>query len=1445
MNKCYTMLKSGILMTMLALFYTINLVAQTQYVGPDGGSWHDATNWNNGLPAAGNDANIFGSNSVIISQNLTINYNVQSFAPLQIDANIVNEGILSLSGGIAINGDFTNNGEYRNLGGTTTIAPSSSFNNTNTLTVQNGDFAADGTVTNSGNVVINTTFNSNGSFTNSGDINVQGTFENSAEFNNESGATVNIANGAHLNNYVENTFRNKAGGIMTIFGFLDNFGIFRSNGDITNDGFLTNHSLMNNDNGGLLLTKKEFTNNATFNNNNNATFRVFNTPGFNKGTFNNNGIFDNQGPFTNEVDGIFHNVGTLININGSVYTNKGTLTSSGSIQTIGQVTNEGNMVNTGEISSPNGGTLVNAPTGMFINNNMITNLQIIINDGMMTNDGRFDNSSPGTLNNNAEFINKLGGYISNDFELNNHGDFQNIGQIENGVRLFNYSMFDNNGILENIGDFDNLMGADFNNAKLNGIGGVLNNNAGGIFTNAGNFNNDNEVFVFECSEFVNLQGGVINNNYWFTIEGIFWGLGIANNTPGSGFFYNGVLIEGPTSDEICENVTVSLDPEGTAKITGVSLSVASLDNCTTLFLTIDGEDELNYTCADLDVDQSVTLTLQDRKDNAVTCDAVVKIVDEVLPVLTTCPQDIAVATEDDSESVTWTAPTATDVCGPATLTATHNSGDIFLLGTTQVTYTAADPSGNSITCSFNVIVAPAGDCADIRNVRKVLNTKTSCGTGDDYVMWLQSGIRYTAGDDLIFVDYKDNTALLTGTIYKGNERAYVEVVYSGRTFNAPADSPKLDNCVSSAHSNWRYYPTVSGTITFADGSYCQVNRRGPSLQVGTGANVQEVNKFGGSGWFTLTENGNSMNGDFNFRLSGENAQQCENSITLEAECADAIGSSWTVGSDDLASGGTYLAPPVGKISYNTPPTANDDILQYNIAVVESGKYRVFLRSQAPNSGSDSYWIQVNNGVWQKWNKVNLTNQGNNYDWDQASVWNSGYAPCPLSFQLNPGTNTIKIAWREPGLRLDKVFVTLIGKTPTGQGESVPTCDGNVSGNSNSSCNKNALFVVGSTNLNSADNKIKQRLISLGYEVELVDDNSVETSDADGKGLVLISSTVHSGNIGSRFTHVNIPVIVSEQWLYDDMKMTSTTANTHYGEWGTTYQVRTNQSNHPILNGASGDFQIFDSWQTIGWGMPVGDGQNVCYAPGAPSTKSMIFTYEAGSQMRGMTAPARRAGFFMRNNSANCFTHNGWYLFDATVAWVTNCNNGANAETSSEILELQASATDERTVNLNWTNNTAYKNEMMMLERSMDGENYEVIDERYAHEEENNQVKLYENTDATPEIGTNYYRIAIYHTDGSTSYSNVQVVNFVNLIDFGVYPNPTADYVQVNLESVKGKAVTIRLFDNLGRPVMEEQIDEVTNNTHEINLRKLYDGRYSISVFVEGKRPVTKSLVVLR
>ena len=56
-------------------------------------------------------------------------------------------------------------------------------------------------------------------------------------------------------------------------------------------------------------------------------------------------------------------------------------------------------------------------------------------------------------------------------------------------------------------------------------------------------------------------------------------------------------------------------------------------------------------------------------------------------------------------TVTWTEPTATDNSDMApTITQSHQPGDSFPVGTTQVTYTFADQQGNEALCSFDVII---------------------------------------------------------------------------------------------------------------------------------------------------------------------------------------------------------------------------------------------------------------------------------------------------------------------------------------------------------------------------------------------------------------------------------------------------------------------------------------------------------------------------------------------------------------------------------------------------------------------------------------------------------------------------------------------------------------------------------------------------------------------
>lgn len=98
-----------------------------------------------------------------------------------------------------------------------------------------------------------------------------------------------------------------------------------------------------------------------------------------------------------------------------------------------------------------------------------------------------------------------------------------------------------------------------------------------------------------------------------------------------------------------------------------------------------------------------TVRVTDTSGN--TANATVQIIDALPPVIVR-PQDIlAELTAPDATVVTFAPPTVTDDCAtPPSVVCTPPSGSTFSNGTTPVNCTANDSSGNSASCSFNVLV---------------------------------------------------------------------------------------------------------------------------------------------------------------------------------------------------------------------------------------------------------------------------------------------------------------------------------------------------------------------------------------------------------------------------------------------------------------------------------------------------------------------------------------------------------------------------------------------------------------------------------------------------------------------------------------------------------------------------------------------------------------------
>ncbi|XP_072046551.1 hyalin-like [Amphiura filiformis] len=111
----------------------------------------------------------------------------------------------------------------------------------------------------------------------------------------------------------------------------------------------------------------------------------------------------------------------------------------------------------------------------------------------------------------------------------------------------------------------------------------------------------------------------------------------------------------------------------------------------------------------------VSYMFADRANNTEFCNfsVIVSQVDTTPPYVTSCPSNIQKTLEVGAPgiSVSWYEPSANDNSGDVTFSkSSHKSGELFLKGSTSVSYTFMDRSNNTATCDFLVTIRE-GKCS--------------------------------------------------------------------------------------------------------------------------------------------------------------------------------------------------------------------------------------------------------------------------------------------------------------------------------------------------------------------------------------------------------------------------------------------------------------------------------------------------------------------------------------------------------------------------------------------------------------------------------------------------------------------------------------------------------------------------------------------------------------
>ncbi|MEM6698521.1 MAG: sulfatase-like hydrolase/transferase, partial [Bacteroidota bacterium] len=132
-----------------------------------------------------------------------------------------------------------------------------------------------------------------------------------------------------------------------------------------------------------------------------------------------------------------------------------------------------------------------------------------------------------------------------------------------------------------------------------------------------------------------------------------------------------------------------------------------------------------------------------------------------------------------------------------------------------------------------------------------------------------------------------------------------------------------------------------------------------------------------------------------------------------------------------------------------------------------------------------------------------------------------------------------------------------------------------------------LLVLNDPNsLNGSDEEIKDRIEMLGYELTMVSDEDAATNDADDMTIVVISSTVSPGKIGTKFKEVEAGVITWEVSLFPEMDFTGPTIYQDYGGQGSQTSMIIENEDHPLAGGLDAGTQVvMNKPKTFYFGIP--------------------------------------------------------------------------------------------------------------------------------------------------------------------------------------------------------------------------------------------------------------------
>ena len=171
------------------------------------------------------------------------------------------------------------------------------------------------------------------------------------------------------------------------------------------------------------------------------------------------------------------------------------------------------------------------------------------------------------------------------------------------------------------------------------------------------------------------------------------------------------------------------------------------------------------------------------------------------------------------------------------------------------------------------------------------------------------------------------------------------------------------------------------------------------------------------------------------------------------------------------------------------------------------------------------------------------------------------------------------------------------------------------------------------------------------------------------------------------------------------------------------------------------------------------------------------------------------------------------------------NTDSSAPLPIELIAFNATPLNDH-VMINWTTGSELNNDFFTVEKSIDGDEWEVVIKIHGAGTTNEEIN-YETADNNPNYGISYYRLKQTDFDGQYSYSKVSLVSFGGIgQSIVISPNPSEGNFKLQSEVELTKS-QVALFDISGRRIFD-RIHHIGDDLN-INLTNMPNGVYLLKI----------------